>query len=205
MQELPFVFTICFMLLGPIKLIPSFGGLTRGADSRFKRDVAIRGVVIAAALCAFVVLAGGPLLAKYRISIDAVRIAGGLVLLIAALQVIFQQAHASSPSSGTPTAIQLAASPVAVPMIVPPAGVAALLLIPMFAREFPGIMQAVAISLATIMVLDFLVMYFIDQVMKMPGLMIVLTALGSVLIFVQAALAVQMFVAALKHLGVFTV
>ena len=90
MEEFSFVFTIFFMLLGPIKLIPSFAGLTRGADARFKRDVAIRGVVIAAALCVFVALAGGALLGKYRISIDALRIAGGLVLLIAALQVIFQ-------------------------------------------------------------------------------------------------------------------
>jgi multiple antibiotic resistance protein len=205
MQEFPFVFTIFFMLLGPIKLIPSFAGLMRGADSRFKRDVAIRGVVIASALCAFVALAGGPLLGKYRISIDAVRIAGGLVLLIAALQVIFQKAHASSPGSGTPTAIQLAASPVAVPMIVPPAGIAAILIVLMFTPEYPGMPQAVAISLATIMVLDFLVMYFIDQVMKTPGLMIVLTVLGSVLIFVQAALAMQMCLTALKHLGVFNI
>ena len=61
MEEFSFVFTIFFMLLGPIKLIPSFAGLTRGADARFKRDVAIRGVVIAAALCVFVALAGGGL------------------------------------------------------------------------------------------------------------------------------------------------
>jgi multiple antibiotic resistance protein len=205
MEEFSFVFTIFFMLLGPIKLIPSFAGLTRGADARFKRDVAIRGVVIAAALCVFVALAGGALLGKYRISIDALRIAGGLVLLIAALQVIFHKAQPSSPGSGTPAAIQLAASPVAVPMIVPPAGVAAILIFMMLAPQYPGMTQAVAICLATMMVMDFLVMYFIDQVMKTPGLMIVLTVLGSVLVFVQACLAMQMFLAALKDLGVFRV
>ena len=205
MEEFSFVFTIFFMLLGPIKLIPSFAGLTRGADARFKRSVTIRGVVIASALCAFVALAGGTLLGKYRISIDALRIAGGLVLLIAALQVIFQKAQPSSPGSGTPTAIQLAASPVAVPMIVPPAGVAAILIFMMVEPQYPGITQAVAICLATIMVLDFLVMYFIDRVMKTPGLMIVLTVLGSVLVFVQAGLAMEMFLNALKSLGVFKV
>jgi hypothetical protein len=41
--------------------------------------------------------------------------------------------------------------------------------------------------------------------MKTPGLMIVLTVLGSVLVFVQACLAMQMFLAALKSLGVFRV
>jgi multiple antibiotic resistance protein len=205
MDQFSYIFTIFFMLLGPVKVIPSFAGLTRGADARFKRSVAIQGVVIASALCVFVALAGGTLLGKYRISIDALRISGGLVLLIAALQVIFQKAHPSSPGSGTPTAIHLAASPVAVPIIVPPAGVAAILIFMMGAPQYPGTTQAVAICLAIMMVLDFLVMYFIDRVMKTPGLMIALTVLGSVLVFVQASLAVEMFLKALKSLGVFKV
>ena len=175
MENFSFIFTIFFMLLGPVKLIPLFAGLTRGADIRFKRAVAIRAVLIASALCVFVALAGGTLVSRYRISIDALRIAAGLVLLIAALQIIFQKAQPPRPSSGTPTALQLAASPVAVPGIVPPAGVAAILIIMMLAPDFPGMEQAVAICLAIMMVLDFLVMYFIDQVMKTPGLTIVLT------------------------------
>ena len=205
MEQFSFIFTISFMLLGPVKVIPAFAELTRGADARFKQDVAIRGAVIASALCAFVALAGGALLGKYHISIDALRISGGLILLIAALQTIFQKAQSSRPSSGTPTAIQLAASPVAVPIIVPPAGVAAILIFMMFAPQYPRGTQAIAICLATMMVLDFLVMYFIDLVMKTPSLMIVLTVLGSVLVFVQVGLAIEMILNALKNLGVFKV
>jgi len=176
--------------------------VTRGADGPFKRDVAIRGTVIASALRAFVALAAATLLDRYRISIDALRISGGLVLLISALLVIFPTAQPPSPGSGTPTAIQLAASPVAVPGIVPPAGVVAIMIFMMVAPQYPGMTQAVAICLAAMMVLDFLVMYFIDRIMKTPGLMIVLPVLGSVLIFVQAALAIEMILNALKSLGV---
>ena len=200
-----YVFTIFFMLLGPIKLIPPFAALTRGADGRFKRDVAIRGAVIASALCAFVALAGGTLLSRYRISLDAVRIAGGLVLLIAALQVIFQRAHPSSPHSGKPTAIQLATSPIAAPIIVPPAAVAVILTCMLLAGQNPRMTQSVAISLAIIMVLDFLVMYFIDRVMRTPGLMMVLSVLGSVLIFVQVSLAIEFILHSLKSFGVIKV
>lgn len=205
MEEFSFIFTIFFMLLGPIKLIPSFAELTQGKDVRFKRNVAIWGVVIASGLCLFVVLAGEALLGKYRISIDAVRISGGLVLLISALQVIFGKGHSSSPVSGTPAAIKLAASPLAVPGIVPPAGIAAILICIMLAPQSPGMTQAVAICLAIIMVLDFLVMVFIDMVMKTPGLMMVLSVLSSVLVFVQACLAIEMFLTAFKHLGVINV
>jgi multiple antibiotic resistance protein len=201
MEQFPFVFTIFFMLLGPVKIIPAFAGLTQGADIRFKRAVAIRGAVIASVLCAFVALAGETLLAKYHLSIDAVRVAGGLILLLAALKVIFTKVEPSSPGKGAPTAIQLAVSPVAVPIIVPQAGVAAILIFLLLAPQYPGMMQAVAICLATMMVLDFLVMYFIDLVMKTPGLMIVLSVLGSVLIFVQASLAAHMIMVGLKLLS----
>lgn len=202
MEHFSLIFTVFFMMLGPVKIIPSFAGLTRGADTQFKRAVAIRGALIAAGLCAFVAFAGGTILGRYRISIDAVRISGGLVLLIAALQVMFRKAPPSSSRSGTPTAIQLAASPVAVPMIVPHAGVAAILIAMGHAPQYPGLSQVVAICLATMMVLDFLVMYFIDWVMKTPGLTLVLHALGSVLIFIQASMAIQMILQALNSLGV---
>lgn len=203
MDQFSFVFTIFFMLLGPIKLIPSFGGLSRGMEAPFRRSVALWGTVIAAALCGFVALAGGMLLGKYRIDLEALRLAGGLVLLISALQVIFQNAPRPSPDPGELTALQLAAAPVAVPNIVPPAGVAAILIFMMLAPQYPGLEMAVAICLAIVMVLDFLVMYFIDRVLKTPGLALVLTVLGAVLIFVQVCLAMDILVTALKALGLF--
>lgn len=202
MEHFSFVFTVFFMLLGPIKIIPSFAGLIQGTDSQFKRRVAIWGAVIASVLCVFVALAGGILLAKYRISIDALRIAGALVLLIAALDSIFRKGRSVTPSSVTSTAIQLAASPVAVPIIVPPAGIAAILIFMMLASQYPGMVQVVAICLAIMMVLDFFVMYFIDKVMKTPGLKIVLSVFGSVLVFIQLCLAIEMILNALKSLGV---
>lgn len=202
MEQFAFMFTTFFMLLGPIKLIPAFAGLTQGSDVRLKRSVAIRGTVIAAALCGFVALIGATLLGKYRISLEALRISGGLVLLISALQVIFQRTQPTRPSSGTPSALQLAAAPVAVPMIVPPAGIAVILVCVMLAPQYPGTPQAFAICLAVMMVLDFLVMYFIDRVLKTPGLGLALTVLGSVLVFVQVCLGMQTILNGLKGLGV---
>ena len=87
-------------------------------------------------------------------------------------------------------------------MIVPYAGVAAILICIALAPQSPGMTQAIAICLAIMMVLDFLVMYFIDQVVKTPGLAIILSVLGSVLVFVQAALAINMMLVALRSLGV---
>jgi multiple antibiotic resistance protein len=201
-MEFAFLFTIFFMLFGPIKLIPLFAGVTRGAAIHYKRSAAIWSTVIASVVCVFVVLAGETILSRYRISIEAVRLAGGLILLISALQIIFQKAQHPGPGPGTPPAVQLAASPVALPGMVPPAGVAVILVGTILAPEIPGLMQNLVICLAVMMVLDFLVMFFIDAVMKIPGLMIILLVLGSVLIFVQASWAIQIMLVALKNLGV---
>lgn len=200
MERFSFVFTIFFMLLGPLKIIHPFAGLTQGADLRFKRAVAVRGALIASALCAFVVLAGMSLLGKYRIQLDAVRIAGGLVLLISALKTIFIKGPPPTPVPGA-TPIQLAVSPVAVPVIVPQAGVAAILIFLMQEPSNPGIVPLIVFSVAIMMVLDFLVMYFIDTVVKTPGLAIVLSVLASVLVFIQACLATQMILVGLKILN----
>jgi multiple antibiotic resistance protein len=201
MERMSFVFTILFMLVGPLKIIPAFAGLTQGTDGQFKRAVAVRGALIAAGLCAFVCLAGLAILGKYHIQMDAVRVAGGVVLLVSALNGIFKKPQPPTPVTSETRPIQIAASPVAVPMIVPHAGVAALLLFLMGGAQYPGMTSTLAVCLAIILALDFLVMYFIDHVLKIPGLMLVLFGAGAVLVFVQACLATQMILTGLKMLG----
>ena len=202
MEEFSFVFTVFFMVLGPGKIIAPFAALTRATDAAFKRSVAIRGALIAAVLCAFSALAAQFLLSHYRMSFEALRISGALVLLVSALQTIFHKEEHPNPPGGTPNAQRLAVSPVAVPIVVPPAGVVAILIFMLFEPQFPGVTKAVLIALPAVLVVDFLVMYFIDAVVRTPGLGIGLTVLGAVLIFGQLGLSIEMFLSALKALGV---
>lgn len=197
-----FILTIFIMLVGPIKIIPAFAGLTQGADDRFKKGLAWRAALISTAVVAFVALAGGTLLAKYHISINALRIAGGLVLLLAALRTIFPQGETAPRGAGNPTALQLAVSPLATPIIVPPAGIAAILIFSMLGPEVPGIRLAVGIALAIVMVLDYLAMRFTDRIARMMGVMLTLQVLGAVLIFMQVGIAVESVLIALRHLGI---
>lgn len=199
MMNFAFILTIFFMLLGPVKIIPAFAKLTHDKDDKFKRALAIRAALIATAVVAFVALAGGSLLVKYHISIDGLRIAGGLVLLVAALNTIFPKAQPQLASADNAPPLQLAVSPLATPVIVPPAGVAAILIFMMLAPQNPGTPQAVAIALAIVMGLDFLVMYFNRAIVK-PPVMLVLQLLGAVLIFMQVAIAIETILIALRSL-----
>lgn len=200
MEHFPFIFTIFFMLLGPIKIIPAFVALTKDADIAYKRALAIRATFIAILLVAFVALVGGTLLDRYHISLNALRIAGGLVLIIAALNTIFRRTQPALAKPGA-SPLEIAASPLAVPVIVPPAGVAAILIFVMLTSEYAGMWQAIALALALVMILDFLVMFFIDVVMKTPGLMLVLLVVGAALVFMQVCIGVETILRALADLG----
>ncbi len=203
MLDESFIFTIFFLTLGPIKIIPAFAKLTQQASLAFKREVAIKSTLIATAITVLVALLGRNLLGKYGISFDALEIAGGLVLLLSALNVIFPKFQPSPPQSVKPTALQLAISPVATPIVVPPVGIAAILLFVMLDSQYPGIDLAIGKAILTMMVLDFLVMFFIDNVVKVPGLMPTLQVCGAVLVFIQVALAMELIVQALTNLGLF--
>jgi len=72
----------------------------------------------------------------------------------------------------------------------------------MISPHYAGIKGTVAICPAIMMILDFLVMHFIDTVAKTQGLMLFLQALGSVLVFMQVGLATETILIALKRLGV---
>lgn len=204
MEREGFIFTILFLTLGPVKIIPAFAKLTQPMPLKFKREVARKGILIAIAICLYVVVLGEGILRNYNISLEALEIAGGLVLLISALNAIFPRLQPPNPSIPQPTALQLAISPVASPIVVPPVGVAAILIFIMLAPRYAGMDFAIAKALLSILVLDFLVMFFIDKIIKVPGLMLLLQVFGSVLVFVQVALAIETILNGFRNLGVFS-
>lgn len=204
MSDLSFIFTIFFMLLGPIKVIPAFAKLTHDTEPEFRRSVAIWSAVLATVICAFVAFAAQSLATKYRLSVEAVQITGGLVLLISALNTIFPRHQPAVSAGAKPTPIQLALSAIATPVIVPPAGIAAIMIFVMLAPERPGMYQAIASAIAILMLLDFLVMFFHDLIVKIPALVPLLQLFGSILLVIQIALAVQVMINAFRSLGVIT-
>jgi len=203
MDSYPFVFTILFMLLGPLKTIGPFAKVTAQRDDAYVRKVAILATLASAAIVAFIAFAAGGLLGKYQISLPALKIAGGLVLLIAALRTMFGESTVPDPGKADRPALSFAVSPVTVPIIVPPAGVAAILILSAFAGELPGIVKVITVSLAIIIALNFIVMFFNRAIVKLGAVMLVLTLIGAVLVFIQAALAIDTILMGFKDLGLF--
>ena len=204
MSKLSFVFTISFVLLGPMKLIPAFGAAVQGLEPKLRRRVAVIAASLAAATCLLLVAIGPSTIGKYQIGLPALQLAGGLVLLIAALRVIFppaESAQAVAPVGSSQSPWRVAISPLVTPLIVSPAGVAALLIFVTSAPRYPGMYRALAIVLPIIIALDFLVMYFNERIVRLPGLMLGLKLFGEVMIFIQVALGADAIVHGIEMLG----
>ncbi|SEB18983.1 MarC family protein [Variovorax sp. YR216] len=197
-----FIFTILFLTLGPIKMIPTFANLTKEMTLAQKRGLAIRGMLMALAICLYVSLLGRGIVRSYQISLDALGLATGFILLVSALRAIFPPTQPPDRKRDQPSLWQLAISPVASPIVVTPVGIAAILIFVMQAPGVPGMQWSIAKALLILLGLDFLVMFFIDRITRVPGLMMALQVLGTVLVVVQVALSFETFLVALKSLGV---
>ncbi|MDO5706752.1 MAG: MarC family protein, partial [Paracoccus sp. (in: a-proteobacteria)] len=84
-------FVTLFVVIDPIGLSPLFIALTRGMTAQQRRRVGWRALTVAAALLMLFGLAGEAILSGIGISIPAFRIAGGVLLFLTALDMLFER------------------------------------------------------------------------------------------------------------------
>jgi len=81
--------TLLFFIFDPFATVPMFITLTRGQTQKEQVTSANKAVLVAGMLFGIFVLIGSQLLALFSISVDAFRIAGGIVLLLMSMEIIF--------------------------------------------------------------------------------------------------------------------
>ncbi len=129
MAELIATFIFFFAVIDPIDSVPVFIAVTRGFDVRTKRQIAVKATLISAAMLVFFVVAGEAILTAMEIPISAFQIAGGIVLFLFALSMLFGESKPEEElrmvESGTETAI----FPLAVPSLAGPSSILAAVLL----------------------------------------------------------------------------
>lgn len=219
MVPLSYVFTIFFVTLGPLKTIPAFAGLTRDLPAQACQGLAARSTLNATVIVLAIALVVRAVLEKWKVSIDAELIAGGALLFIASIQTIRQFSQPGSEpgqssdggevgpgrsamrAESQPSLNALAATPLAVPIIVTPAGMVAILAFMDSTVGNPNLTLKILGLLLLVMALNWLGMFFARPFMRVVGVT-TLQVVGWMFAVLQAGLAVQMILIALAHLGV---
>src|ERR1700720_5039005 len=88
-EQLIKFFVVFFVVVEPISLIPLFAGLTEGASARYKKKMAGKAAAIALIICVLFALVGAKFLDIMGISLSSFRIAGGTLLFLISLEMVF--------------------------------------------------------------------------------------------------------------------
>lgn len=88
-DDLIYATTLLFFIFDPFATVPMFISLTKGQSEKDQRASANKAVFVAGLLFVIFALIGAQLLDMFSITTDAFRIAGGIVLLLMAMEIIF--------------------------------------------------------------------------------------------------------------------
>ncbi len=182
------------VVVDPIGLAPTFLAITQGLPVAARRQIALRACLIAGAILAGTALIGDWLLDKLAITLPAFRIAGGLLLFAVASEMVFG-ARAERQSKEAEEAVEehvrdVAAFPLAIPLMAGPGALTATLLLSGQAQRQPlllaGLLGVIAVVAAACCG-AFLIAERIERLLGVTGSAVLSRLLGVLL----AALAVQ--------------
>ncbi|WP_422376363.1 MarC family protein [Roseibium sp.] len=191
-------FATLFVTIDPVGLAPMFLAVTAGMSKSDRRKVAIRATVTAAGILLVFYASGQTVLNVLGISVSAFRVAGGILLFMIALEMIFgkrqerktetaEKAVESEAHHGTVN--ELAIFPLAIPLISGPAAISAIILLSGEAPDtlaYAGLGAVIAIILLSCMG-AFLLADKIERLLGDTAQLVITRLLGVLL----AALSVQ--------------
>jgi len=129
MNELIATFIFLFAVIDPIGSIPVFIAATTGLTELEKRNVAFKAILVSALILLFFIAVGELILDAINIPLAAFQIAGGLVLLLFSLSMIFGESKPESEIKTIKNTTEIAVFPMAIPSIASPGAMLAVVLL----------------------------------------------------------------------------
>ena len=195
-------FITFLVVIDPPGCAPIFASLTRGAAPDHRRRMAIRSSIIAFSILLFFALLGQPLLRTLGITLASFRIAGGIMLFLIALDMVFEKRtqrreERAQSIEGTANAEDISVFPMAIPMIAGPGSIASIMLLTARAEGLAetGIVLA---AMTAVIILTALSLLAAAPLMTMIGAKLE-AMITRILGVVLAALAAQFVIDGLKQ------
>ena len=190
-------FITFFVVIDPPGCAPIYASLTSSAPERDRRIMAIRAILVAAIILLVFALFGEQMLSALGISLDSFRIAGGIMLFLIALEMVFEKRTERREDRAQeiieqPEIEDVSIFPMAMPMIAGPGSIAAVMLL---TSQHDGIDNALVIlgALGSVLLLTLIGLLAAGPLMRILGNKVeaVITRVLGVLL---GALAVQFVV-----------
>ena len=193
-------FATLFVVIDPPGLVPLFIALTTGMDTAHRRALAQRACIIAAVLLTLFGLFGETLLSFIGISMAAFRIAGGILLFLTALDMLFERRTIRREGQQPDPHHDPSVFPLATPLIAGPGAIATMILLMGQVEGDWGARLAVLGLLYSMILATFLFLLAsapLERLLGRTGTIVITRLLGILL----AALSVQFVIDGIRGTG----
>ncbi|MDP2495142.1 MarC family protein [Shimia thalassica] len=193
-------FVTLFVIIDPLGLTPLFVALTHEMAPAKRRSVALRACLVAFLILSLFAFFGEAVLGFVGISMPAFRIAGGILLLLTALDMLFERRtkrredQADEDDNDDPSVF-----PLAIPLIAGPGSIATVILLSSQYSVIPNTFLVLGVALAVLgAVLGMFMMGgVLARILGKTGINVATRLLGMLL----AALSVQFVLEGLRDFG----
>jgi len=195
-------FILFFVTIDTIGNLPFFLSLTEGAKIKKRNQIALKSVIIAFFIMITFAYAGRYLLDAIGVSLDSLKIAGGIILMILAIDILFEKRKTRrekrvEEALGEKSFDDITVFPIAIPFIAGPAALTTIILLIgnyTINTEFQipvilALIAALVVSLILMIGANFIVKFMPKQILH---------ATARVMAFILAALATQFIIDGIK-------
>jgi MarC family membrane protein len=183
---------LLLLVLDPFGSLPIFISVMKHVAPERKLKVAVRETIIAFVVLLVFMFSGAKVLELMRLSERSLEVAGGVILLMIAINMVF--GHGGT-AYGIPEGKEPVIFPLAVPLLAGPSAMAIVLLL---ASRQPGRVMEWVAALTCAMVVCGIVLALADRIRKLLGRSVV-SAFEKLMGLVLTAIAVEMILAGLKR------
>lgn len=166
-------FITFFVVIDPPGCAPIYASLTKGATAQQRRSMAIRASIIAAGILFVFALFGEDLLGALHIELNSFRIAGGVMLFLIAIDMVFEKRTERREERAqkiieTPEIEDVSVFPMAMPMIAGPGSIASVMLL---MSQNQGMDRSLVVlgALAAVLLLTLIALVAAGPIMRVLG------------------------------------
>ena len=190
-------FVLYFVVIDPIGTTPLFLVVTKGWNAKDKIKVAFEGVLIATIVLLFFAFFGNYVLKYLGISFPAFTIAGGVILFLIALEMLFDIRSERKKRSINDKRDKISIFPIAIPLLAGPAAITSVILTISQAEGSYSLLIINIICLISVMLVSFIILRVFTKFQKFINEKII-NIFSRVIGIILAALSIQYILDGIK-------
>lgn len=190
-------FVLYFVVIDPIGTTPLFLVVTKGLNAKDKNKVAFEGVLIATIVLLFFAFFGNYVLKYLGITFPAFTIAGGVILFLIALEMLFDIRSERKKRSINDKRDKISIFPIAIPLLAGPAAITSVILTISQAEGSYSLLIINIICLISVMLVSFIILRVFTKFQKFINEKII-NIFSRVIGIILAALSIQYILDGIK-------